>query len=147
MTSYITLSVFKECTVRGSCLCQTVAYEVDRLAGPIGHCHCNTCRKAHAAAFASTARVDRSHFRWLSGQDSTTAFESSPGKLRHFCTKCGTHLVAEWVAQHQVILRVATLDEDPGSRPKAHIWASQRVPWLAFGSDIPSFEETPPSKA
>ena len=132
--------------MKGSCLCGTVTYEVDRLAGPIGHCHCNTCRKAHAAAFASTARVDRVHFRWLSGQEAVRAFESSPGKLRHFCSTCGSHLVAEWVAQPQVILRVATLDEDPGVRPKASIWVAHQVPWLAHGPDLASFSEAPPVK-
>lgn len=132
--------------MRGSCLCRTVTYEVDRLAGPIGHCHCKTCRKAHAAAFVSTARVDRPSFRWLSGEASVRAFESSPGKLRHFCGQCGTHLMAEWVAQPQVILRVATLDDDPGVRPKAHIWLSHQVPWLAHGADLPSFGEAPPAK-
>jgi len=132
--------------MRGSCLCGTVTYEVDRLAGPIGHCHCSTCRKAHAAAFASTARVDRVHFRWLSGQAAVRSFESSPGKLRHFCSNCGSHLVAEWVAQPQVILRVATLDEDPGVRPKASIWVSHEVPWLAHGPDLASFSEGPPAK-
>ncbi|HEU5297139.1 MAG TPA: GFA family protein [Burkholderiaceae bacterium] len=131
--------------MKGSCLCGTVIYEVDRLAGPIGHCRCKTCRKAHAAAFASTARVDRTHFRWLSGEATVRAFESSPGKLRHFCSNCGTHLVAEWVAQPQVILRVATFNEDPGVRPKANIWVSHQVPWLAQGADLLSFSEAPPA--
>jgi hypothetical protein len=132
--------------MKGSCLCGTVVYEIDRLAGPIGHCHCRTCRKAHAAPFTSTARVDRAHFRWLAGEAALTAYESSPGKLRRFCSRCGTHLVAEWPAQPQVILRVSTLDEDPGSRPVAHIWLSHDVPWLAHGSDLLSFPEAPPAQ-
>lgn len=90
--------------MKGSCLCGAVAYEADRLAGPIVHCHCTTCRKAHAAAFASTARVAREDFRWTRGAASLGAYESSPGKIRHFCTACGAHLMAHWVAQPQVIL-------------------------------------------
>lgn len=133
--------------MKGSCLCQSVKYEADALAGPIVHCHCRTCRKAHAAAFASTARVNRASFHWLSGKEHLGSFESSPGKLRHFCTKCGTHLIAELPAQSQVILRVATLDEDPGSTPVAHIWRSQDVAWLAHGSELPSFQEAPSKKA
>ena len=42
-------------------------YEVDGLAGPIGHCHCSTCRKAHAAAFATTARAERAGFQLVVG--------------------------------------------------------------------------------
>ena len=125
--------------IQGSCLCGAVAFEATRLSTPIGHCHCTTCRKAHAAAFATTARVERSQFRWLRGQDVLRHFESSPGKLRHFCSICGTHLMAEWVSQPSVILRLGALDTDPGSRPTMHIWMSESVPWLEYGPDLPKF--------
>ncbi|MFT4100799.1 MAG: GFA family protein [Burkholderiaceae bacterium] len=133
--------------MNGSCLCASIRYEVRSLAGPIVHCHCRTCRKAHAAAFTSTARVNREDFRWSSGLDLLGSFESTPGKLRHFCRRCGSHLVAEWTDQPQVILRVATLDDDPGARPAAHIWRSHSVEWLENGVEIPSYQEVPPPKA
>ena len=101
-----------EASMKGSCLCGAVGYEVDALAGPIVHCSCQTCRKAHAAAFTSTARVERE------GQDKLTAFESSPGKLRHFCSVCGSHLMAERQHPPQALVRVATLDEDPQRTPE-----------------------------
>ncbi|WP_306110125.1 GFA family protein [Pseudomonas sp. LD120] len=116
--------------LNGSCLCKAVQYQVERLDLPIGHCHCQTCRKAHAAAFASTAGVMREHFQWTQGQKLLSTFESSPGKLRHFCSVCGSHLLAERPGQPHVILRVATLDDDPGQTPQVHIWTSHDVPWL-----------------
>ncbi|ARU03902.1 aldehyde-activating protein [Comamonas serinivorans] len=127
--------------MQGSCLCGTVRYEVDRLAGPTVHCHCWRCRKAHAAAYASTARADRAAFRWLHSAGLAT-FESSPGKLRHFCSRCGSHLMAEWRDQDQVIVRVATLDDDPGQRPVAHIWTGHDVPWLD-GEGLPRHPHMP----
>lgn len=118
--------------MKGSCLCGAIEYAVERLDMPIGHCHCRTCRKAHAAAFATTAGVKREHFRWVKGQERLSTFESSPGKLRHFCSVCGSHLVAERPQQAHVIVRVATLDEDPGVRPQQHIWTTHDVPWLEY---------------
>lgn len=126
--------------MRGSCLCGGVEYEVDRLDMPIGHCHCHTCRKAHAAAFASTAGVMREHFRWTRGKEKLSSFESSSGKFRHFCSVCGSHLVAERPVQSHVIIRIATLDDDPGVKPVTHIWTSHDVSWLAY-EDMPSFLE------
>jgi hypothetical protein len=114
--------------MKGSCLCKAVAYEIDSIDMPITHCHCHTCRKTHAAAFASTAGVKREHFRWLHGLDKLASFESSPGKLRHFCSVCGSHLIAERSHQAHVIVRIATLDDDPGVTPDAHIWLSQQAP-------------------
>jgi len=127
--------------LKGSCLCKLVQYEVDALASPIGHCHCQTCRKASASAYTSTARVDRSAFRFISGEDSLTAYESTPGKLRRHCSVCGTEVLAEWVDQPYVILRVATLDEDPGVKPVVRIWTSHDAPWLVEAEDRPRLSE------
>ena len=132
--------------MKGSCLCGGVEYEVDQLDMPITHCHCRTCRKAHAASYASTAGVMREHFRWLKGEDMLKAFESSPGKLRYFCSSCGSHVVAERPEQLHVIVRVATLDDDPGMRPQAHIWCSHDVPWLKDEEGVNHYEEWQPER-
>jgi hypothetical protein len=113
---------------------------------PIGHCHCVTCRKAHASAFTTTAGVRRDHFRWAKGEDKLRAYESSPGKLRRFCSQCGTHLIAERPAQPFVILRVATLDDDPGMAPTMHIWTSHAAPWLEDSNDVPRYPEWQPGR-
>lgn len=131
--------------MKGSCLCGAIEYEIDSIDMPIGHCHCQTCRKAHAAPFATTAGVMREHFRWLKGEEKLSAFESSIGKLRHFCSVCGSHLIAERVNQHHVIVRVATLDENPNITPQRHIWTSHDVPWLHY-ENIPSYPEWQPEQ-
>lgn len=127
--------------IQGSCLCGRVAFEAAELSGGIGHCHCQTCRKAHASSFSTTARVARDKFRWTRGEEVLKHFESSPGKRRYFCSNCGTHLIAEWVDRPNVILRMGAVDTDPGARPAGHIWVSQSVPWLEYGSDLPMYYE------
>lgn len=132
--------------MKGSCLCGAVAYEVTPYDMKIGHCSCRTCRKAHAAPFAATARVPRTHFKFTAGEDKLRAFESSPGRLRRFCSLCGSHVVAERPADPHVVLRVATLDDDPGARPLVHIWRSHEVPWCAYDGDIKDFSEGLPAR-
>ena len=117
-------------SLRGSCLCGTVSYEIDGIDSPVRHCHCVTCRKAHASAFNTSAGIPRERFRWLSGENMLTAFESSPGKFRRFCSVCGSHILSEHPERRYVMLRVATLDDDPGVRPAEHIWMSEAAPWL-----------------
>jgi hypothetical protein len=125
----------------GSCLCGDVRYEIDGELGPIGHCHCRTCRKAHAAAFNTTAWVDRARFRWSAGADRVASFESTPGKRRFFCPRCGSHLMAAWTDAPHVIVRVGSLDSDPGGRPLVHIWTSQKAPWHEISDGLPAFAE------
>ncbi len=92
----------------GSCLCGAVAYEADAPLERIVHCHCQTCRKTHGSAFSSVTAVPREKFRWTRGQDRLGAIESSPGKFRRFCTTCGSHVMAERVAQPVVLRRQLT---------------------------------------
>jgi len=131
--------------MKGSCLCGAIAYEIDSIDTPIGHCHCRTCQKAHAAPFATTTGVLRAHFRWLQGEEKLSSFESSPGKLRHFCSVCGSHLVAERFGQPNLIVRVATLDENPSLSPQMHIWTSHDQPWLVY-ENIPAYPEWQPRR-
>ena len=131
--------------MKGSCLCGAIEYEIDSIDMPVAHCHCRTCQKAQAAPFATTAGIMREHFRWLKGEEKLSFFESSPGKLRYFCSVCGSHLVAERVNQPHIIVRVATLDENPAVTPQAHIWTSHDVPWLEY-EDISSYPEWPPGR-
>jgi hypothetical protein len=128
--------------LRGGCLCGDVQYEIEGEIGPIGHCHCRTCRKAHAAAFATTARVARERFRWTAGEARVSSFESTPGKRRFFCPRCGSHLIAAWEGAPHVILRVGSLDDDPGTRPVVHIWTSLKAPWFEITDALPQLPES-----
>jgi hypothetical protein len=129
----------------GSCLCGAVRYEISGELGPIGNCHCRTCRKAHSAAFATTARVDRDSFRWSKGDNELASFESTPGKKRFFCPRCGSHLMAAWDGSPHVIVRVGSLDSDPGRGPVVHIWTSLKAPWHEITDKIPQFAEGTPA--
>ncbi len=128
--------------LKGSCLCGAVAYETDALTSPIGLCHCRTCQKAHASAYAPTARVARAGFRWTKGEDVVAKFESTPGeKARWFCPRCGAHLMAEWYKLDQVILRVGSLDTLLEETPVVHIWMSHATPMLEAPDGIPKLPE------
>jgi hypothetical protein len=130
----------------GSCLCGSVVYEVDAPAGPIVHCHCQTCRKAHGSAFSSVTNVPRERFRFVKGEELLRAFESSPGKLRKFCTLCGSHIVAERVNQPTVLLRLGCLDTPIDDKPRAHIWRSDAASWYDPKLELPEFPQSPQQK-
>lgn len=113
----------------GSCLCGGVAYEADAEIERIVHCHCQTCRKTHATAFSSVAAIPRERFRWIRGQELLSAVESSPGKFRRFCSRCGSHVMAERVAQPTVLLRLGCLDTAVEGVAQVHIWRTDAAPW------------------
>lgn len=127
--------------LNGSCLCGAIAYEVDAELGRIVHCHCRTCRKTHGAAFSSVTAVPRPSFRWTRGSELLGAIESSPGKFRRFCSKCGSHLMAERVAQPNVLLRLGCLDTPVRDVPQVHIWRSDGAAWYDPKIDLPEMQK------
>jgi len=126
--------------IKGSCLCRNVRYEIFGQVGEIVHCHCQTCRKAHGAAFSSVAAVEDSDFK-LFGEQFLKTFESSEGKKRFFCGFCGTHIYAKRDRTSHVILRLGSLDDDPNSAEKSHIWVSQKAHWYTIGNDLVEYSE------
>jgi hypothetical protein len=127
--------------LNGSCLCGSVAYEVDADIGPIVHCHCRTCRKTHGSAFSTVSPFPRERFRFTKGEDLLGAFESSPGKFRRFCSRCGSHIMAERIAQPVVLLRLGCLDTEITARPRMHIWRSDAASWYDPKDVIPELPE------
>ncbi len=130
--------------IKGSCLCGAVHYESADLASPIGLCHCRTCQKAHASGYNPTALAPRDGFRWAKGENTVAAFESTPGKNRWFCPKCGTQLMAEWTDKDQVIIRVGSLDTILDQQPAVHIYMDDATGMLEAHEDMVSFAESFP---
>ena len=129
--------------IKGSCMCGKVTYVIKGEIGDITHCHCTTCRKAHGSAFSSVAAVQIEDFEFTSGSELIKCFPSSPDKVRCFCSNCGSHIYAHREGQGHYILRLGTLDDDPGVRPVNHIWLSLKAPWYEPETDcnLPKYEE------
>lgn len=126
--------------IRGSCLCGKVKYEISGQPGAIVHCHCQTCRKAHGAAFSSVSAVQDTDFHLL-GDAMLKSFESSPGKHRFFCFECGTQIYAKRDNTQHIILRLGSLDDDPQVAEEKHIWVSQQASWYAIQNNLPEHDE------
>lgn len=125
----------------GSCLCGRVAYEADAEIDGVIHCHCETCRKAHGAAFSSLAAVPQERFRWIRGDGVRKSFESSPGKLRHFCSECGSQIAAERAGRPTVMLRLGCLDTPIEAGRQWHIWRSDGATWYDPAVALPELPE------
>jgi hypothetical protein len=130
--------------LRGSCLCGGVKYEIDgRLAGA-RNCHCTMCRKAHGAAFRSRAAVKTRDFRWVQGEELLTFYESSPGTHRGFCRVCGTPLLSRFDFDSEYYgLPLGPLDDDPGVKPRMHVYVAYKAPWFDITDDLPQHAERP----
>lgn len=131
--------------LRGSCLCQGVAFEIDgALKDPL-YCHCSMCRKAHGTAFRARAKVLAKEFRWSRGEELVRYYESSPGEHRGFCSVCGSNLISKFDAKPAVYgLALGVLDDDPQVRPVCHVYVGSKAPWFEITDSLPQYETLPP---
>lgn len=128
----------------GSCLCGSVSFEAEKLLGPYVYCHCQSCRKSSGTAYAGNISCPVDLFKIVQGSESIKTYESSPGKIRHFCSSCGSPLFTKVGANPQhVRIRLGSLDTPFTENVSAHIFADHKAPWHQIQDDLPQYAEWP----
>ena len=130
--------------LKGSCLCNSIQYEIHGELGPTMMCHCSKCRKANGSAYAVNAAVKTDEFHFVKGKELVSEFESSPGVFRTFCKQSGSPLYSRRPSQPELLrLRIGTLDTPVEVKPIAHIFVGSKASWDEIHGDIPQYEERP----
>ncbi len=125
----------------GSCLCGSIRYEVDGELSDFGYCHCRSCQKASGSAHGANAGVDRSSLRVLDPEGTLLEYESSPGKIRAFCGKCGSPLFAWLTGTPELVrIRLGSLDSEFTKTAKAHTFVSESAAWETIDDNLPQFD-------
>jgi hypothetical protein len=128
--------------IDGGCLCGGVRFRISGKLGPAGYCHCKQCQRASGSAFAANAPVRAKYFAFVAGEDLVREYESSPGKFRAFCSRCGSPVYSRRTTEpERRRIRLGTLDGDPERRPAGHVWVSAKAPWHAITDSLPQFPE------
>ncbi len=125
----------------GSCLCGGIAFEVRGPLAPIQVCHCQQCRKAQGAPFATNTPVEEAAFELLSGRELITEYQSSPGKVRAFCGRCGSPVYSRKTDLPGVLrIRAGLFNEPLETRPVFHAYAGSKANWWPILDDLPCYE-------
>lgn len=133
--------------LHGSCLCGGVRYTVAGTLGAIVYCHCQQCRKAQGGAHGVNAPIASAAFQLLSGAELLQAYESSPGKRRVFCSRCGSPIYSQRSDRPETLrLRIGTLDTPITTRPQAHIYAASKAEWDEIHDALPRHAATEPER-
>ncbi|MBI3769723.1 MAG: GFA family protein [Deltaproteobacteria bacterium] len=132
---------------RGSCLCGGVAYVVEGEPLRWWMCHCSRCRKARGAACASNLFTSADGLRFLKGEDLAVPYKIPEAKyfMQVFCRRCGSPIPRIDRSRNFAIVPAGTLDDDPGTRPQAHIFVGSKAPWDTIADDVPQHAEYPPA--
>jgi hypothetical protein len=134
-----------ETTLRGSCLCGTVTFEVDPPFQKMIHCHCSRCRKGTGTGHATNMAGDPANFRWLSGEASIRRYDLPTAKSfsKWFCNECGSPLPRTTRNGLVMVIPAGSLDSLPPVAPTDHIFWGSRVPWGCASGGLETHEEYP----
>jgi hypothetical protein len=127
---------------RGSCLCKRVTYELNGELTDVLNCHRSMCRKLHAAAFPTRAKLATCDWKTLTGEEFIKFYESSPGERKGFCSECGSSLFTKFDANPDVLgFPLGTLDTDPKVKATRHVFVGSKAPWFDITDDPPQHPE------
>lgn len=118
-------------TLRGSCLCGAVRYEVASELRRFYHCHCQRCRKATGAGHSTNLMVEGGKVKWLQGEDRLTRFDVPEAERYYtlFCSGCGSPMPREIPQIDAIAVPAGSLDQELGIRPQARIFWDSRASW------------------
>lgn len=126
----------------GSCLCGGIQYEINGPLTDVLNCHCSMCRKLHASAFRTRAKVQSSDWHTIKGQELMKFYESSPGEHKGFCSNCGSSIYTKFDANPAVYsFPLGTLDTDPGVKAGRHVYVGSKAPWFEITDNLPQHAE------
>ena len=114
----------------GACLCGAVQYDVTGSLASVVLCHCTQCRRSNGGAFnvGVVVATDQVAFR---DRMTLKEYESSPGKLRAFCSDCGSPVYSRRPDTPDILrLRGGLIVDLPAPAGLRHIHRDSRWSWI-----------------
>lgn len=112
----------------GGCLCGAVRFVMTGQSESVAWCHCRSCRRHSGAPVSVFAAFKRTAYVVTKGE--ITRFNSSPGRWRGFCARCGSTLTCEGEPSPETHFDVGAFDQAARLRPTRHIFVEEHLPWL-----------------
>jgi hypothetical protein len=131
-------------TLRGSCLCGGVEFELAEAPETLRYCHCESCKKLSGSIGTVNGRVPSSAIRILAGKELLQTFQPAEGSAKTFCRTCGSNLFGGgWPNSETTSVRASALDDPFEARPSAHLFVRSVAAWETLPDDgLERFETT-----
>jgi hypothetical protein len=127
-------------TYQGSCFCGAVQIEAQGEPEAMGYCHCDSCRSWSAGPVNAFSLWKPQAVRVVAGAEHLASFSKTPFSERHYCSKCGGHLMTNHPPIGLLDVYAATL---PGLAfaPGVHVNYAQTV--LPMRDGLPKLKDFP----
>ena len=123
-------------TLRGSCQCGGVQFELPDEFVSVRFCHCTTCQKLSGGIGTANARVRTDAIRLLAGEELVRTYQPDEGTAKTFCSVCGANLFGGgWPQSEHSSVRLTAIDSPLEDRPDSHLFVRSLPPWAMLPDD------------
>lgn len=131
----------------GGCLCGAIRYEVKGEPIRVANCHCDDCRRATGASFATNVFVREDDLVILQGTPKSFQHKADSGNTmtKQFCGDCGTQLFGYGSGSSGVRhVKVGTIDDAGFVRPEIDVFVSKKLPFTRLSDETQHFDKGRP---
>ena len=120
----------------GHCYCGAVRFEVSGASDWIGHCHCESCRRASGSVMTTFAGFGSAQVEFTG--EAPRRFETADGVSRSFCGRCGSPVAYENAAKpDEIHLQLGLFDDLEPMVPRHHSFIEEKPTWLHADEHLP----------
>ena len=123
----------------GHCYCGAVKFEASGAPIWVGHCHCESCRRASGSVMTSFATYHHDKVVFTSAMP--TRFSTDDGVVRSFCGQCGSPVAYESTEkENQIDLHLGLFDDLEQIKPRNHTFYAEKASWLQADDHLPKIK-------
>ena len=126
-------------SVKGSCECQGVVFELIGELRDVVFCHCSQCRKTSGHYWAAT-QVSKGNLNLIKAT-SLSWYVSSDKARRGFCSVCGSSMFYERKGIDKISVSAGSLEIPTSLDRMRHIYVTSKGDYYDISDDLPQFEE------
>lgn len=126
-------------SVKGSCECQGVVFELIGELRDVVFCHCSQCRKTSGHYWAAT-QVSKGNLNLIKAT-SLSWYDSSDNARRGFCSLCGSSMFYERKGIDKISVSAGSLEIPTSLDRMRHIYVTSKGDYYDISDDLPQFEE------
>jgi len=126
-------------SVKGSCDCQGVVFELIGELRDVVFCHCSQCRKTSGHYWAAT-QVPKVNLNLINAT-SLSWYDSSDKARRGFCSVCGSSMFYERKGIDKISVSAGSLEIPTSLDRMRHIYVASKGDYYGISDDLPQFEE------
>ena len=123
-------------TMRGSCWCGQVQFEVREPFVTLNFCHCTSCKRISGGVGTANGRARTEWIDVTQGRELITTYQPEEGTAKSFCSICGSNLFgAGWPESEHTSIRLTAIDKGLDDKPDAHTYTRSVAPWETLPDD------------